>query len=239
MKANQFEQRGARSNTASVLAVPIRLKGQIIGIISTQSYRAQAYANDDQELLEMLATHAAIAFENARQFADSQHLASTDSLTSIYNRRKFFELADREYKRAERYERPLAAFMMDLDNFKIINDNHGHPTGDQVLYEIAKICLYELRDVDLLGRYGGDEFTALLPETNISQASVIAERVRAQIEATPILLPGKISVRTTMSFGVAALDKTCTSLSILIERADKALYESKHSGRNKVSVWSG
>jgi diguanylate cyclase (GGDEF)-like protein len=231
-----FEPYGDNLKIESILAVPVKLKGKIIGMISAQSYQPQAYTQDDQELLEMLAAHAAIAFENARLFAQSQKLASTDSLTTIYNRRRFFELAEREFKRAIRFERPLAMIMLDVDNFKNINDNYGHPSGDRALSEIAKICLHELRDVDIFGRYGGDEFIALLPETTLTQATNIAERVRIEIQNSKLTLPNNAVISTTVSLGVVSLDASCGSLSILMERADQALYKSKQSGRNQVNV---
>ncbi len=234
----KFEPYGDNLQIESILAVPVKLKGKIIGMISAQSYHPQAYTQDDQELLEMLAAHAAITFENARLFAQSQKLASTDSLTTIYNRRRFYELAEREFKRAIRFERPLAMIMMDIDNFKTVNDSYGHPAGDRALSEIAKICLHELRDVDIFGRYGGDEFIVLLPETTLIQATNIAERVRIEIQNSKITLPNNAVISVTASLGVVSLDVSCGSLSILMERADQVLYKSKQSGRNQVNVWT-
>jgi diguanylate cyclase (GGDEF)-like protein len=234
----KFEPYGNNVATVSVLAVPVKLKGKIIGMISAQSYQPQAYTQDDQELLEMLATHAAIAFENVRLFAQSQKYASTDSLTTIYNRRRFFELAEREFKRAVRFERPLAMIMLDIDDFKKVNDSYGHPAGDRVLSEMAKICLYELRDVDIFGRYGGDEFIVILPETTPAQATGIAERLRVEIQNAKITLPNSAVITVTISLGVVSLGASCGNLSILIERADQALYKSKQSGRNQVNVWT-
>jgi diguanylate cyclase (GGDEF)-like protein len=233
-----FEPYGDNLKIESILAVPVKLKGKIIGMISAQSYQPQAYTQDDQELLGMLAAHAAITIKNARLFAQSQKLASTDSLTTIYNRRRFFELAEREFKRAIRFERPLAMIMLDVDNFKTVNDNYGHPAGDRALSEIAKICLYELREVDIFGRYGGDEFIILLPETTLAQATSIAERVRVEIQNAKITLPSNTVITAAISLGVVSLDTSCSSLSILMERADQALYKSKQSGRNQANIWT-
>jgi diguanylate cyclase (GGDEF)-like protein len=234
----KFEPYGENLATASLLAAPVKLKGKVIGMLSAQSYHPQAYTPDDQELLDMLATHAAIAFENARLFGQLQMLASIDSLTAIYNRRHFFDLAEREFKRSLRFERPLAMIMMDVDNLKKVNDSYGHPAGDRTLYEIAKICLHELRDVDILGRYGGDEFIVLFPETSPAQATSIAERVRVEIQDAKITLPNNAVISVTISLGVVSLDSSCSSLSLLVERADQALYKSKQSGRNQVTVWA-
>jgi diguanylate cyclase (GGDEF)-like protein len=128
--------------------------------------------------------------------------------------------------------------MLDIDHFKTVNDSYGHPAGDRALSEIAKICLHELRDVDIFGRYGGDEFIVLLPETTLTQAINIAERVRIEIQNSKITLPNNAVISTTASLGVVSLDVSCGSLSILMERADQALYKSKQSGRNQVNAWT-
>ncbi len=232
----EFVPYGSGPTTSSVLAVPVRTKGKVIGMISTQGYQPQAYSADDQELLEMLAAQAAIAFENARLFAEIQQLAATDPLTGIYNRRCFFELAQREFERARRYELPLSALMLDVDHFKNFNDTYGHPIGDRLLCAIAGRCQQELRQVDILGRYGGEEFAILLPETGTLQAQSVAERLRRQIAQTEVTSNG-VSIKTTISLGVATITPSCLQLENLFERADQALYVAKQAGRNQVSIW--
>jgi diguanylate cyclase (GGDEF)-like protein len=229
---------GDPENTRSVLAVPLRLHGRIIGMLSAQSYQANAYTTEDQTLLEMLAAHAAVALDNARLFREVQQLSRLDSLTGVYNRRHLFELCQREFDRAQRYGRSLSVVMIDLDQFKGVNDTYGHAVGDQVLAAVAVRCQTNLRAIDVLGRYGGEEFTLMLPETDAALAQIAAERLRAEVSGSPIDTPaGPISL--TVSLGVAALDETCATLAELFQRADQALYSSKGVGRNSVALWAG
>lgn len=128
--------------------------------------------------------------------------------------------------------------MFDLDRFKRVNDAYGHAVGDQVLAGLAVRWGEELREVDLLGRYGGEEFVALLPETDLAGGRRIAERLRQVVEQT-VIDTGEEPVTITLSLGVAELDEKCADLETLIERADQALYAAKQAGRNRVRVWPG
>jgi diguanylate cyclase (GGDEF)-like protein len=160
-------------------------------------------------------------------------LATTDGLTGLSNRRSLFHLAERSFAAATRYGRPLTALMFDIDHFKRVNDTYGHGVGDEVLREIARRCESGVREVDILGRYGGEEFVALLPETGLDGAMGVAERLRTSVGGTPIeTSAGPIPI--TISAGVAALGGGCASLKDLLEQADAALYDAKHSGRNRV-----
>jgi diguanylate cyclase (GGDEF)-like protein len=179
----------------------------------------------------------AIAIENARLFSEVQELAITDPVTGLNNRRRLFELGEQEFNRSKRYERPLSAIMLDLDHLKTVNDSFGHSVGDQVLIQFAENCRNGIRHVDVLCRYGGEEFVILLPETDLEEAYTIAERLREYTEHTPVessvgLLP------ITVSVGVAALDETCGTLQELIDRADFAQYASKDNGRNRTTRWT-
>lgn len=232
-----FVQFGSHHNTLSILAVPLKLKGEIWGMISAQSYQPNSYIAEDVELLEILAAHAAAAIESARLFSKAQHLAATDAVTRIYNRHGFFELAEREFKRAHRYTRPLSAMMMDIDHFKIVNDTYGHAIGDETLYKISRNIFEELRETDILARYGGDEFVAILPETNVSQALTLAERICKQV--AHIKNDQDRETKITLSIGVAELKLTDNRLTQLLERADHALYAAKKGGRNQAQVYPG
>jgi diguanylate cyclase (GGDEF)-like protein len=173
------------------------------------------------------------ALRNALE--EVERLAITDSLTSLYNRRHLFELADRELQRSRRYRLPLSVVMVDIDEFKRVNDTYGHAIGDQVLQGVAESCRKELREVDVIGRYGGDEFVALLPETGLSAACQVAERLRKSIaERTLDTKAGRITV--TVSLGIAVLDDEHLTPESLLDRADQALYVAKQNGRNR--VWS-
>ena len=226
---------GSKETVRSVLAVPMRLGKQIIGVISTQSYKPHAYSSEDQYLMEMLASYAAIALSNTHLFQTIQQLAKTDPLTGIFNRRHLFELGQREFFRAVRFNRPMAAIMIDIDHFKRVNDNFGHATGDEVLIELAQRMQSIIRDVDILARYGGEEFTILVPEISIQAASVIAERIRKEISYKPFSAKGFL-FNITVSIGIAGNISETANLGDLIELADKALYDAKHLGRNQTAV---
>ena len=163
--------------------------------------------------------------ENVQLMADFHHLAVTDSLTGLENRRHFFEVAETEFSRSRRTGRPLAALMIDIDHFKAINDAHGHATGDSVLTSVAAACRRELRGHDLLARYGGDELVALLPDTDLDAAMVTAARLRDATVAAGAQVP------VTLSIGVAT-SEGCTDLPAVLQRADTALYAAKQSGRD-------
>jgi diguanylate cyclase (GGDEF)-like protein len=225
------------------------LQGNVTGMISAQSYQPNAYTRDDQYLLELLASHAAIAIENSRLFATVQHLADTDPLTGVLSRRKFFELTDREFSRMKRYGKPLSVLMLDVDEFKKFNDWFGHQVGDLVLKAVALQCRSSLRDVDIFGRIGGEEFAVTLPDTGVEQALQVASRLCAMVEQANLEDAGNLfktvtgktfdkdALKVTISIGVAACDDACENVEILMDHADRAMYSVKVAGRNRISVW--
>ena len=226
---------GGAEHVRSGVAVPIRLGGKVIGLLSAQGYQPHTYTTDDQELLELLANQAAIAIENARLFGEVQRLAITDPLTGLHNRRHFFELAEHEFDRVRRYKHPLSAIMLDFDHFKKVNDTYGHAVGDQVLQTVAVRCRENLREVDILGRYGGEEFAILLPETASPVAQQTAERLRQCVAEASVLTDGG-PVAVTISLGVAGLTPDTPDLASLLDHADSAMYVAKQAGRNRVVV---
>ena len=167
-----------------------------------------------------------------------RRLATLDPLTGILNRRHLFTLGEREFKRARRYGHPLSAIMVDLDHFKRVNDTHGHACGDQVLIRFCRACQRKLREIDVFARYGGEEFVILLPDTDLTTSTLIAERLRAMVEETPPDTEvGAIPI--TISLGVSSMEGNPPpqTLDDLINYADQALYTSKEKGRNRVSTW--
>lgn len=223
----------------SFLGVPIMVRGELLGgLYLTEKVKEQAFTQEDEDLILGLAADAAIAIQNARLFGEVQQLARTDSLTGLHNRRNFMELAQREFGRARRHQHPLTAIMLDIDQFKQANDTYGHAVGDQVLQIVAARCRETVREIDILGRYGGEEFVVLLLETDIDGACVMAERLRRCVAEPPISTDGG-PLFITVSLGIAVLDKECTDLDNLLRRADQALYVSKQSGRNRASAWQG
>lgn len=236
---NALEAKGAvphfgfLDRVQSVLAVPIRLKGKILGVLSAQSYAPYAYSQDDAALLHTLAGHAAVVLENVRLFTQVRNMAIRDELTGVYNRRYLFRRATYELARAQRYARSLGLIMLDIDYFKRINDTYGHGIGDHVLQVVAHTCQHVLRKADILGRYGGEEFAILLPETDVETTRFVAERLCAYIRTHPVVTDsGPISV--TISIGVTAFLSSDSSLRTLFQRVDQALYLAKNSGRNRV-----
>lgn len=220
----------------SGIAVLLRGHKRVLGMLFTQSYTRGRYNDEDVELLELLAAHVTAALENAALFAAVERLATTDALTGMLNRRHFLALAANEMVRAHRYNRPLSVILLDIDNFKYINDIYGHLTGDQVLHNMAGACRQAMRSMDLIGRYGGEEFIILVPETAQDGAAQTAERLR-QVIAEQRFSTNQGTLQVTASFGVA----TCTlngdlDFERLIERADHALYTAKRTGKNRVVV---
>ncbi len=168
--------------------------------------------------------------------AQVQNLARRDSLTSLYNYRYFYERAEAEFARARRYGHLLAIIMIDLDHFKQINDTYGHLIGDSVLRMMAEQMQANLRSVDVIGRVGGEEFLAILPEITLEEALSVAERLRLSIEQNPFS-NGAGRIFVTASLGVAVITSGCSGLDVLIHQVDNALYLAKHKGRNRVEVW--
>ncbi|MDP8568894.1 sensor domain-containing diguanylate cyclase [Methylophilus aquaticus] len=165
-----------------------------------------------------------------------QAQANHDFLTGLPNRRYFMDRASDELARWNRYGGSLTFLMIDIDHFKRINDNYGHHAGDSVLQRFSELCKLQLRDIDLICRYGGEEFAVLLPETNLEQALEIAERLRASTASSAFTLNSQQSIHLTISIGVAVAQGKQASLERLLVKTDAALYNAKQSGRNKVSV---
>lgn len=227
---------GGSTPVRSFVGVPLIARDHVIGVISMQSYQPDFYNDEQIRLLETIANQAAIAIENARIFKRMKQLAITDSLTGLYTRRHFTSLGQMELERALRYGHPLAVLMVDIDFFKQVNDTRGHSVGDQVLQAVAAICRSQLRQSDIIGRYGGEEFAIILPETSPEGAYATAERIRNLVEISPIsTLRGEIFI--TASLGLAVMDERLTSLESLLDCADRAMYTAKRSGRNQVRVY--
>ena len=235
--AEQIFGRGATPQevreVVSAIIAPLQLGEESLGAISLESYRPYAFTQADLNLLVSFAATATTAIQNAQLHAEVQKQAITDTLTGLYNRRGFSELGRREVERALRFNRPLTALMLDIDYFKDVNDEYGHLVGDNVLIGLATRFLQELRQIDLLGRYGGDEFVALLPETDLTSAVIVAERLRKVVAGTTFA-GGALPVKISLSVGVAALSPGCKDLTNLLQKADEALYEAKGEGRDRV-----
>lgn len=219
------------------LAVPLLSHERLIGVLSVgRKQGSRSYPAEELDLLNLLAHHVATVFENARLFES----ATYEGLTGLLRREAILEQLDRELDRALRYRRPLTIAMADLDHFKEVNDRHGHLAGDSLLRRVAQVIAGGLRSTDWIGRYGGEEFLLVLPETEMWGASTVAEKVRSLVQGTMVLMEDGTPARVTISIGLAELAdiagprETKITGRDLIAAADRSLYEAKHAGRNRV-----
>jgi diguanylate cyclase (GGDEF)-like protein len=222
------------------LAVPLVSQEKLIGVLLLGAKRGgMRFSAEELELLTLLSHHAATVFENARLF-DS---ATFEGLTGLYRREAVLEILDREWNRSVRYARPLAIAVADLDRFKSINDQHGHLAGDLVLQKVAGELKGHLRETDFIGRFGGEEFLMVLPETSLEGARAFAEKIRQRLEGMAIPLDDGGLARVTVSIGVASREglaaQSRARARALIAAADEALYAAKNRGRNRVETAPG
>ncbi|MFN7086751.1 MAG: GGDEF domain-containing protein [Burkholderiales bacterium] len=173
-----------------------------------------------------------------RALVQIKFLSETDNLTGVFNMRAFAALSDRFFKHAVRYSRPFSILMIDSDSLKTINDTYGHEAGNRLLKMTVQCIQSQLRETDLLARYGGDEFVVLLPETGCEGAIEVANRIRQRIESTPIPTRSD-KVKMTVSVGIACYPEHGGSIDAIMEKADQAMYHSKSGGRNRITVFNG
>jgi diguanylate cyclase (GGDEF)-like protein/PAS domain S-box-containing protein len=238
-EAPDIYARRLASHCQAVLVAPLTDQGMVLGTISVfQTANAPDFISDDHELLEAIAHQVARAIMRARLLEAVQQAALTDTLTGVYNRRGWELMAQPIWEQAVRQVIPLAVILLDVDHFKRVNDTAGHVVGDHVLHVIAARCQEAVRTMDIVGRYGGEEFVVLLPNTDQASAIEIAERVRRTIAATPIpTSAGPLAL--TVSLGVACWEPDLADLVAAVDRADVALYAAKRAGRNRVRLWQG
>jgi len=179
--------------------------------------------------------------EKIRRLNDGlRQLAITDYLTNLYNRRYFMQRGAEEFKRAMRNKQPLSLLMLDVDHFKNVNDTYGHEAGDMALQQVAAVLKFSLRETDILGRIGGEEFAVLLPDTKLDAAAMLAERICRSVESSLLTMPGQaLTISLTVSVGVAELSGVMSGIDDMLRHADSALYHAKHDGRNRVKAYSG
>ncbi len=163
-------------------------------------------------------------------------ISQTDGLTGLFNRSAWEDQLEKEFDRLQRYKEDCSLIIFDIDHFKKVNDNHGHPAGDEVIKKAAEITQKCIRKTDIAGRYGGEEYVVLLPHTNVDCAEILAERIRKKIEGLTVQYED-IMINFTVSFGVSSYHDSLKSATAWIDSADKALYESKENGRNRVSIF--
>ena len=223
----------SREWVGSAVGMPVRSHGQLVGLALIDRVSQDGFSQAELDRLELFAGQASISIENARLYARLEIRAVLDDLTKVYNRGGLFEFATAELNRAHRFKHPLGLIMFDLDHYKEVNDTYGHAAGDEVLRAVARICRSAIREIDVIGRYGGDEFVIVLPECDLEAAVIVAERVRRALESSPVKV-GEDELIVTLSAGVSADLMGDLSLDDLLRQADRALYAAKSAGRNCV-----
>jgi diguanylate cyclase (GGDEF)-like protein len=225
--------------TSSVLCAPIRSGMKVYGILHMASHYINAFDEEDAVLANAIGEQIGMAVESARLFEEINRMAVTDSLTGLYNIRHLKRVLNEEVRRSIRYSRPLSFIMLDIDFFKIYNDRHGHPRGDEVLRVLADLVGQNTRDVDTVVRYGGEEFSIIIPEVNKQEAYSMAERIRQVIQDHEFPYEkDQPSGRLTVSGGVANLPQDAIDGDELIDKADRALYRAKQTGRNRICMYA-
>jgi len=232
--------------TRSAIALRFSLRGQPSGVFFLRTTTEDAPLNEqDVQFADQVITAAVAALEKAYDLENAvmgqeqmRHLAETDALTNCFNRRALMEKLEQEMDRAARYATMLTGMMIDIDNFKQINDTHGHLVGDRVLKQLSSLLKREQRSVDIVARYGGEEFVVLLPDSPKAQATLVAEKLRAAVGE---LTEGDNPI--TVSVGVATLPEDAPAPETLLDAADRALFAAKRGGRNRVvafdaSLWA-
>ena len=219
------------------LQVPIEARSRRIGVVSVFSRdELRPFPGETQRALEDLASRAGPALDNARRYLEARRLADLDARTGLHNARYFEETLEREVSRSARYDRKVALVVFDLDDFKQINDRHGHPAGNAALAWVADRMREVLRTADIAARYGGDEFAVILPESGVEEARKFYERLRKHIEETPMPVIGRL----TLSCGIGELEKQQggrrEDWTAFFKRVDNALYRAKRAGKNRVSL---
>lgn len=229
-------EEGVDSDRRSVLALNLPRRGQEDDLVILLRHPDRPFAENESELATSLVQQAAVSLDNAQLFTDVRLLATTDTLTGLENRRHFMELAQKEIVRSRRYGNPLSLIMLDVDNFKCVNDKHGHPFGDEVLKAVAEALQNTCRKTDLVGRYGGDEMVILLIETDPMVAAEIAGRIQDAVAGLSLSKEDGETLSVTVSQGVATMETEADTLSRLIHRADQLLLLAKENGRNRTEV---
>jgi two-component system, cell cycle response regulator len=222
--------------SGSIIGIPLQMGTRVIGVMNLARTRVGEFNQSEMRLLTLLADQAAIAIINARLHEVVSRQAHSDVLTKMPNRRALDERLDKAIGHSNYSGHPFCAVMMDLDGFKLINDSYGHDVGDDVLRKVAKLMEKSLRSTDFLARYGGDEWTLILSETNLAQAQVVIFKIQNGLQNNPILLPDGKTTSISLSGGIALYPQHADSAAGLIRAADEALYRAKKNSRGQFLV---
>ena len=228
---------GSYPHARAALVVPLVADGQAVGCVQLTSAHPNAYTTDQLEHLGRLIGLASVGVRNALAHGRTRAMADTDALTGLLSHRAYHERLETEFRKAQAARKSLSLLIVDLDNFKQVNDGFGHQAGDELLRRIGALLRQQARRNDVYCRYGGDEFIIVMPETIKSEAALVADRIRTSI-ADLAFYSGASLVQTTVSIGVASYPQDVTSKQSLIKAADDALYAAKEDGRNSLRVFA-
>ncbi len=225
-------------HTHELIIVPLRSQNRVNGLIIADNYYTQkAITSDDYKIFTMLATQAGLAIENSRLYEETEYRSQTDPITGLWNHGYFQKQLAVEINDPKKTNHPISLIILDIDNFKKLNDTYGHQNGDYILKEIAKIIKDSSREIDFVCRYGGEEFSIILTQTNQDHGHYIAERVRQKIEERQFrLLNRDETINVYVSIGLASFPMHANSKEDLITKADKAMYKAKYNGKNQTCV---
>jgi len=225
-----------RWHTRSVLCVPLASKNRILGVIQLINVEMKTFGDDQLMLLRALADYAAIAIDNARAVEKIQELTITDDCTGLYNARHLYDSIEAEVNRSARFGYEFSVIFLDLDHFKLVNDNCGHLIGSKLLANIGVKIKQHLRLIDYAFRYGGDEFVVLLPQTSKQAALVVARRLRDLLRNTQFEFEGDVKLNVRASMGVATYPEDALDSHGLIRQADEMMYMVKNATRDAIAV---
>jgi diguanylate cyclase (GGDEF)-like protein len=217
------------------MVVPIVTESETIGCVAFTDSRPNAFTFEQQRLVDRLIRLASVGIQNALLHSKTLELAETDSMTGLLTNRAYQERLETEFRKAQTARQSLSLLIIDVDFFKRINDTYGHPQGDELLRQLGELLRQHARRADVCCRYGGDEFTIVMPETIKAEAAMVAGRIRQAVADKAFALEGSM-VNITVSIGVAGYPQDVTQKAALVKAADVALYAAKHDGRNNVKL---
>jgi diguanylate cyclase (GGDEF)-like protein len=231
-----FTREERLAHVESLLVVPLNVKAQTVGAFVLANGEKDFFTEDLQHIFQIIANQIAVSLENAQIYTQLEEMATTDGLTGLMNKRTITGRIEETISRAERYDHPVSLMILDIDHFKRVNDTYGHPVGDRVLREVGRVFKESMRRIDLVGRWGGEEFMVLLDSSGADDALDKAEQLRERIGSLVFDSEGgEFSV--TMSAGIAVFPDDSRQIEELIEKADVALYQSKRAGRNRATLY--
>jgi diguanylate cyclase (GGDEF)-like protein len=239
---SRFRRRSRqRYRSGSFLILPVSAGNRVVGVINLADKSDGVYTQEDVNSLMTVVGHASLALQRSDLFLMTKELkkiSTTDPLTQLLNRRYFQRRSQEEILRAQRHSSPLSLVMLDLDDFKFYNDHHGHPAGDSLLIGVSRGIREAVRSIDVVSRFGGEEFAILSPQTDTREAMIVAERVRESVQSRPFPHREKQPLGTiSLSAGVATYPHQAGSLQELLDNADRALYRAKGAGKNQVVLY--